>query len=90
MERQLQCFSSFTWPRYQKITWIRGSDSPSVSYHSAKFGGHRYCGRKGISFFNFSRDHVIKRSLGFEGWVPPPQVTMLPSLVAIDTAEMQI
>ena len=37
-----------------------------------------------------SRDHVIDRSRDFEGGVPPPQVTTLPSLVVIGIAEGQI
>ena len=61
-----------------------------VSYHSAKFDGHRYCESADISFLNLSRDHVIKRSRDFEGGVPPLQVTTLSSLVAIDIAEVQI
>ena len=63
---------------------------PTVSYHSAKFDGHRYCESADISFLNLSRDHVIKRSRDFEGGVPPLQVTTLSSLVAIDIAEVQI
>ena len=43
-----------------------------------------------MSFLNLSRDHVIKRLLDFEGEVPPPQVTALPSLVTIGIAEVQV
>ena len=57
---------------------------PTVSYHSAKFDGHRYCESADISFLNLSCDHVIKRSRDFEGGVLPLQVTTLASLVAID------
>ena len=63
---------------------------PNVSYHSAKLGGHRYCESVDISFFHLSHDHVIKSSRNFEGWVPPLQVTTLPSFVVINTAEVQI
>ena len=63
---------------------------PTVSYHSVKFNGHRYCESAGIRFLNFSRDHVIKRSRDFEGGVSPLQVTTLLSLVAIGSAEGQI
>ena len=63
---------------------------PTVSYHSAKFDGHRYCESADISFLNLSRDHVIKSSSDFEGRVPILQVTALPSLVAIGTAKGQI
>ena len=63
-----------------------------VSYPSAKFDGHRYYGSADISFLNLSRDHVMKSSPEVEGWVPrrlgPPQVTTLPSLVAIGIAEV--
>ena len=90
MERQLKDFSFFTWTRYQKITWSSGWDSPNVSYHSSKFGGHRYCVSVDISFFHFSWDHVIKCLRDFEDWVPPPQVSTLPSSVAIDIVEEQI
>ena len=41
-------------------------------------------------FFHLSRDHVIKTSRDFECWVPPPQVTTLPSFVVINIAEVQI
>ena len=87
VERQLQGFSFFTWPWYQKITWISELESPNVSYHSAKFGGYRYCVSVDISF---SCDHIIKSSRDFEDWVLPRQVASLPSLVAIDIAEVQI
>ena len=60
---------------------------PKVSYHATKFDGHRYCESADISFMKLSRDQVIKRSRDFEGEVLPPQVTTLPSLVAIGTAE---
>ena len=59
-----------------------------VSYPSAKFDGHRYYGSADISFLNLSRDHVMKSSPEVEGWVPRPQVTTLPSLVAIGIAEV--
>ena len=62
----------------------------TVSYYSAKFDGHRYCGSVDISFFHLSCNHVNKRSPDFEGGVTPPQVTTLPSLVAIGVAEGQI
>ena len=42
-------------------------DSPNTSYHSAKFGGHRYWASVDISLFHFSHDHVIKSSCDFEG-----------------------
>ena len=63
---------------------------PTISYHPVKFDGHRYCEKEDTSFLNLSREHVIKKSQDFEGWVSPPQVTILPSLVAIGIAEGQI
>ena len=63
---------------------------PTVTYHPANFDGHRYCESTDISFLNLSRDHVTKRSCDFEGGVPPPQVTTLPSLGAIGIAEGQV
>ena len=63
---------------------------PTVSYHPAKFDGHRYCQSADISFLNMSRDHVIDRSRDFEVGVTPPQVTTLPSLVATGIVEGQI
>ena len=61
-----------------------------VSYHSVKFGGHRYCGSADISFFHVSCDLIIKRLRDFEGGVPLLLVTTLPSLVAIDIVKVQI
>ena len=49
------------WPHYQKVRCVGGWDLSTVSYHSAKFGGYRYCGSADISFLNLSRNHVIKR-----------------------------
>ena len=61
-----------------------------VSYYLAKFDGHRYCGKAGISFLNFSRDHVIKTLCHFEGGVLQLQDTTLSSLVGIGIAEGQV
>ena len=63
---------------------------PMVSYNPAKFDAHRYCWSANIRFLNSSRDRITNRSRDFEGGVPPPQVTTLPSLVAMDIAEGQI
>ena len=62
----------------------------TVSYHPAKFDGHRCCRSADISFLNLSRDHVIKMSRDFEGGVILTQVTTLLSLVAIGIVEGQI
>ena len=45
----------------QKITSLSGWGLLAVSYHSAKYGGHRYCGSADM-FFNLLCDHLIKRS----------------------------
>ena len=66
------------------------SDLPTVSYHPAKSDDHRYYRSADISFSNLSRDRVIKRLRDFEDWDPPPQVTILPSLAAIDIVEVQV
>ena len=39
-----------TWPRNQKAMWVSGWIFPTISYHSANFDGHRYCGRADIRF----------------------------------------
>ena len=62
----------------------------TVSYHPARFDVHRYCESADLGFLNFSLEHVIKRSRDFEGWIPLPQATTLPSLEAIVMAELQI
>ena len=62
----------------------------TVSYHSANFGGHRYCGCSVITFYHLSRNHIIKRSHDLEVEVPLSQVATLSSLVAIDIGEVQI
>ena len=49
---------------------LEGGDVPTVGYHSAKFGGHRYCG-SGDMFLYLSRDYITKKSRDFEVWVPP-------------------
>ena len=41
-------------------------------------------------FFNFSRDHVIKRSWDLASWVFQPKTTILPNLDAIGITEVQI
>ena len=83
-------FELVTWPRNQKVTWLWKWGPPAARYYSAKADDHSYCGRADISFLNLSRDRVIKRSRDFDGGVPPWQVTILPSLVAIAIAEGKI
>ena len=51
--------------------WLHAWGLPTVSYHAAKFGSHRYCASVDM-FFSFVtwQNHVIKRSYDFEGGVP--------------------
>ena len=62
----------------------------TASYHSSKFGGHRYCRNADNSFLNLLRDNVIKRSRDFDGGVHPLQGSTLPSLGDIGIVEGQI
>ena len=78
------------WPLDQTATWLGIWGLLTVSYSPAKFDGHRYCGKAGISFLNFSRDHVIKTLCHFEGGVLQLQDTTLSSLVDIGIAEGQV
>ena len=87
---QIEVFSFFTWPRYQRITWSSGWDSPNVSHHSVKFSGHRHCVIVDIDFFHLPCDHVIQSSRDFEDRILPPQYTTLPGFLAIDNVEVQI
>ena len=57
-----------------------------ISYHPAKFGGHRHCGSGDmILVYVILQDQVIKGSCDFMGRSPSKKVTILPSLVAIGT-----
>ena len=79
-----------TWSHDQKVTWLIMWGLLTVSYHPARFDSHRYCESADLGFLNLSRDHVVKKSRDFEGWVPPPQVTTMPNLEAIDIVEVPI
>ena len=61
-------FSFVTWPHNREVTWIWSWGFSTASYHSAKFGGHRYCKNAEESFFHLSHYHVIKSSRDFEAW----------------------
>ena len=70
MEAQIY-FTFVTRKRDQKVTWPGMWGLSMVSYHSTKFDDNSYCGNAAMSFFHFSRDHVITRSYDFEGGIPP-------------------
>ena len=44
-------FSFVTWRRNQKDTWLWSWSSSNVSYQSANFGDHRFCGRGDIRLY---------------------------------------
>ena len=59
-----------------------------VSQHPSKFGGYGHYGTGDIIVLVchvISRDYIIKRSCDFKGRNLSKYVTILPSLVAIDT-----
>ena len=60
---------------------------PTISYRSGNSDGPKYYESADISFLNLLCDHVIKSSRDFDGGVLPLQVTTLPGLVSIGTAE---
>ena len=64
-----------------------------MSYHSAKFGGHRHScsGEKMILVCHvISKDRLIKGSYDFMGGSPSSKVTTLPNLMAIGIVVMEI
>ena len=64
-----------------------------MSYHPAKFGGHSHFGSEGIMNLVchvILQDHVIKVSYDVMGGSPLWEVTILPSLVGIDTVVVEI
>ena len=64
-----------------------------VSYHPAKFGGHRHSGSRDIIVFVCHvtlQDDVIKALNDFMVRSPSRYVTILPNLVAISTAILDI
>ena len=61
------------------ILCLSGLDLSTVSYHSAKFGGHRYCGSVNIRFYNchmttWSKGHLTTYVGSSESKLPPCQV----------------
>ena len=63
-----------------------------TSHQLAKFGGYRHCGSADIMILvchKTSQNHVIKESCDFIGRSPLRQVTIMPSLIAIDTQTLR-
>ena len=50
---QCRCkfFPFVRWPHNQKVMWLLRWGSPTVSYHSVNFVGHRYCERADIRLY---------------------------------------
>ena len=64
-----------------------------MSYHPAKFGGHRHSGGRDITIFVCEvtlQDHIIRALCDFMVRIPLRSVTILPSFVAIDTVVVEI
>ena len=64
-----------------------------VSQHPARLGGHRHCGSGDIMVsvcHVILQDHLIKGSYDSMGRSLSRKVTILPSLVAISTAVVEI
>ena len=74
--------------------WLYGQEDPiKVSYYPATFDDHRHCGIEDIMILvchEILQDQVIKRSCNFMGRNPSRYVTILPSLVVIDTVVVEI
>ena len=70
MEAQIYSFPFATWLRDQKVKRLSKWDPHTLSYHHAKFGGHRCCGSADRGLFiwhvtTYSKGHVLG------GWGPP-------------------
>ena len=64
-----------------------------ISHYPAKLDSHRHCGSADIMILVcllFSQDHVVKESCDFMGRSPLREITISLSLVAIDTAVVEI
>ena len=63
-------FEFVTRPRDQKVTWLGMWGLPMVSYHPAKFDGHRYCGRADIRLFIcFSFKSMQNKDFNFQVYI---------------------
>ena len=68
-------------------------DPLMVSHIDAKFGGHRHCVSRDITVLVcciISQDHVIKKYTNVMGRSPLRLVTILPSLVNIETVVVEV
>ena len=69
-------FEFFTWPPNQKVTWLWRWHPSIASYCSAKFDGHRYCGRPDIRIYichvtTGSKGHLTRYVGSSDGKLPP-------------------
>ena len=72
---------------------LHGFESLQVSHQPAKFGGNRLRGSEDIMVLVslvISEDHVINGSCDLMCKSPPPKVTIQLSLVALETAVLEI
>ena len=72
---------------------LHGQESLKVSQQPTKFGGDRHFGSEDIMVLVslvILEDHVIKGSCDFVCKSPPTKVTIQLSLVALETAVLEI
>ena len=72
---------------------LHGQESLKVSQQPTKFGGDRHFGSEDIMVLVslvILEDHVIKDSCDFVCKSPPTKVTIQLSLVALETAVLEI
>ena len=72
---------------------LYGQESLKVSYQPAKFGGDKHFGSEDIMVsvsLVILEDHVIKGSCDFMCKSPPTKVIIQLSLVALETAVLEI
>ena len=72
-------------PCDQRVMRLYRQDRIKATYHRVKFGDHRYSGRRDTMVFVLSHDHVIKSLNDFMVRTPSRFVTILPSLMAMNT-----
>ena len=80
-------------PSDQRVKWLYRQEPIEVSYHPAKFGGHRHSGRGDITVFVCHvtlQDHVVKALNLFMIMSPSRKVTIRPRLVAMGTMVVEI
>ena len=80
-----------TKPHDLRAMWLYEKEPLKVSYLlPSMFGGYRHGGNRDTIFFVYhviSKDHVIKRSCDFIARSLSTEVTILPSLVAMNTVD---